>query len=164
MLDDGHHNTRNQHTRNQQRGAANMGPAGKFGSGTSPAKGAQGMPGNPDPEPPVPPLTGRPRLELSLTQILGGAGAAVTAAFLGSRLGVAGTLIGAALASIISVVGGAVYTTSIKATRHRVTQAIVAARGQDEAGHNEAGRNEPWPQDTGSGTSATIVRPVTQTG
>lgn len=77
-----------------------------------------------------------PRLELSLTQILGSTGAAVTAAFLGSRLGVAGTLIGAALASVISVVGGALYTTSLKATRQRVT--MLVGRGE-EPGSNSPG-------------------------
>ncbi len=79
----------------------------------------------------------KPRIELSLTQILGSTGAAVTAAFLGSRLGVAGTLIGAALASVISVVGGAIYTSSIKATRRRVSEVIVAVRSQDDDIHGE---------------------------
>lgn len=61
---------------------------------------------------------------LSLTQVLGSTAAAVTAAFLGSRLGVAGTLVGAALASTVSVVFGAVYTHSIKATGSKMRQAI----------------------------------------
>ena len=82
---------------------------------------------------------GAPRLELSLTQILGSTGAAVTAAFLGSRLGVAGTLIGAGLASVISVVGGALYTTSLKATRHQVTK--VLAKVDDD--HVDAPRTRP---------------------
>lgn len=75
-----------------------------------------------------------PRLELSLTQILGSTGAAVTAAFLGSRLGVAGTLIGAALASVISVVGGALYTTSLKATRQQVTKVLVGRTDEESSG------------------------------
>ncbi len=128
MLDDRYDNTRNQ----PEQGSPNMGPAGKFTNRAGAAKAAPGMPGQPPSEPRPPAVTSRPRLELSLTQILGSTGAAVTAAFLGSRLGVAGTLIGAALASIISVVGGAIYTTSIKATRHRVALAIGAARGPDE--------------------------------
>jgi hypothetical protein len=123
--------------RQRQHGPSNGGPAGKFSRRADTPKAAPRMPGPPHPEPPVPAVA-RPRLELSLTQILGSTGAAVTAAFLGSRLGVAGTLIGAALASVISVVGGAVYTTSIKATRHRVAQAIVAVRGQDEEGGPES--------------------------
>ncbi len=118
-------------------GPPNGGPAGKFSGRPDAATAAPRMPGQRDPEPSLP-AVGRPRLELSLTQILGSTGAAVTAAFLGSRLGVAGTLIGAALASVISVVGGAVYTTSIKATRHRVAQALAAVRSQDEEGRLES--------------------------
>jgi hypothetical protein len=60
------------------------------------------------------------RFELSLTQILGGALAAMTAAALGSRLSVAGTVVGAALASIVAAVAGAVYTASLRSTRDRV--------------------------------------------
>lgn len=108
-----------------------------------------------------------PRLELSLTQILGSTGAAVTAAFLGSRLGVAGTLIGAALASVISVVGGALYTTSLKATRQRVSKVLVGRTDDDAtdgpgsrsrpplpAGPSAAGRSAP-----GARAGATPVRP-----
>ena len=120
-----------------RRGPSNGGPAGKFSRRAEPVQAAARMPGPAHPEPPVPAVA-RPRLELSLTQILGSTAAAVTAAFLGSRLGVAGTLIGAALASVISVVGGAIYTTSIKATRHRVAQAIGAVRAQDEEGGPES--------------------------
>ncbi len=98
--------------------------------------GAPGAPsatsGLPAATPSAPSPAGVPRLELSLTQILGSTAAAVTAAFLGSRLGVAGTLIGAGMASLISVVGGAIYTNSLKATRRRVAKVLVAVRSQDE--------------------------------
>lgn len=57
------------------------------------------------------------RLGLSMTQVIGGSLAAVTAAFLGSRLGVAGTLIGTAIASVVSAVGAAVYTESLRRAR-----------------------------------------------
>lgn len=59
-------------------------------------------------------------LDLSVTQILGGALAAMTAAALGSQLSVAGTLVGAALASIIAAVAGSLYTASIRRTRDKV--------------------------------------------
>jgi hypothetical protein len=125
-------------------GPSNGGSAG-FSGRPDAAKAAPRVPGQRDPEPSLPSV-GRPRLELSLTQILGSTSAAVTAAFLGSRLGVAGTLVGAALASVISVVGGAVYTTSIKATRHRVAQALVAVRSQAEEGRLESiPRSRPAP-------------------
>jgi hypothetical protein len=51
---------------------------------------------------------------IDITKTLGGALAAVCAAVLGSFLGVAGTLIGAALASIIGTIGTEIYTRSLK--------------------------------------------------
>jgi hypothetical protein len=59
-------------------------------------------------------------LDLSISQILGGALAAMTAAALGSQLSVAGTLAGAALASIIAAVAGSLYTASLRRTRDKV--------------------------------------------
>jgi hypothetical protein len=59
-------------------------------------------------------------LDLSATQIVGGALAAMTAAALGSRLSVAGTIVGAALASIIAAVAGSLYTASLRHTRDKV--------------------------------------------
>ena len=46
----------------------------------------------------------RPKIDLSLTQVLAGALAAMTAAYLGSRLSVAGTVVGAAVASVVAAV------------------------------------------------------------
>jgi hypothetical protein len=59
-------------------------------------------------------------LDLSATQIVGGALAAMTAAALGSRLSAAGTIAGAALASIIVAVAGSLYTASLRRTRDKV--------------------------------------------
>jgi hypothetical protein len=59
-------------------------------------------------------------LDLSPTQIVGGALAAMTAAALGSRLSVAGTIVGAALASIIAAVAGSLYTASLRRTSDKV--------------------------------------------
>jgi outer membrane lipoprotein SlyB len=59
-------------------------------------------------------------LDLSATQVVGGALAAMTAAALGSQLSVAGTVAGAALASIIAAVAGSLYTASIRRTRDKV--------------------------------------------
>jgi hypothetical protein len=59
-------------------------------------------------------------LDLSATQIVGGALAAMTAAALGSQLSVAGTIVGAALASIIAAVAGSLYTASLRRTRDKV--------------------------------------------
>jgi hypothetical protein len=54
------------------------------------------------------------------SQVLAGALAAVTAALLGSTMGVAGTVVGAGLASVISTVGGALYLRSIQRTKEGV--------------------------------------------
>ncbi|MFG1603865.1 hypothetical protein [Actinoplanes sp. NPDC049265] len=51
---------------------------------------------------------------IDITKALGGALAAVCAAVLGSFLGVAGTLIGAALASIVGTIGTEIYTRSLR--------------------------------------------------
>lgn len=76
---------------------------------------------HPSPKPPPPEEPG-PKLGLSLTQVIGGALAAMTAAALGSRLSVAGTIVGAALASIIAAVAGSLYTASLRHTRDRVSR------------------------------------------
>lgn len=70
--------------------------------------GRAGGPGAPKPPTEDDGTTGF--LGLSLPQLLGGAGAAVSSAVVASYLGVAGTLIGAALGSIVSTVSAALYT------------------------------------------------------
>lgn len=57
---------------------------------------------------------------IRISQVLAGALAAVTAALLGSTMGVAGTVVGAGLASVVSTVGGAIYLRSIQRTRQSV--------------------------------------------
>ncbi|WP_436777144.1 hypothetical protein [Yinghuangia sp. YIM S09857] len=51
----------------------------------------------------------RRRIELSVAQVVASALAAVSSAFLLSELGAAGTVIGAAIASVVATVGSAVY-------------------------------------------------------
>jgi len=70
----------------------------------------------------------RPLLDLSLTQLLGGALAAATGAALASRLGVAGTILGAAAISLVSAIGGAAYTQSLRRTHERVRSAAERTR------------------------------------
>jgi hypothetical protein len=71
------------------------------------------------------------RVTFSLPQIAGGALAAATAAAIGSQLGLAGTIFGAAVASIIGGVAGTLYSVGIDRTHRKVTQAI--GRGYDQA-------------------------------
>jgi hypothetical protein len=73
------------------------------------------------------------RLDLSLTQVLGGALAAMTAAALGSRFSVAGTVVGAALASVIAAVAGALYTASLRRT-HKTVRVVLSGRPARAAG------------------------------
>ncbi len=59
-------------------------------------------------------------LGLSVPQLLGGAGAAVSSAVVASYLGVAGTLVGAALGSVVSTVSAALYTNSLRSAHHKL--------------------------------------------
>lgn len=93
------------------------------------------------------------RLELSFTQVLGGALAAMTAAGLGSTLGVAGTIIGAAFASVVAGVAGAVYTASLK-TGHAKVRTVFRAGGA----RAQPAVPEPVPSDPV--TDHTIVLPA----
>ena len=65
----------------------------------------------------------RPKLEIDWFKTLGGALAAVSSAVLLSTLGAAGTIIGAALGSIIVTVGGAVYSHGLAQSRARLAEA-----------------------------------------
>jgi hypothetical protein len=68
------------------------------------------------------------RFELSATQLLATALAAITATVAASYLGVAGTVIGAAVASVVSAVGNAVYGHSLRSTQARVRDVVPARR------------------------------------
>jgi hypothetical protein len=68
--------------------------------------------------------TPKSKPQLSVTQILASVLAAVTATFAASYFGVSGTIIGAALASVVTVVGNAVYSHSIQRTGERVRNAV----------------------------------------
>ena len=67
------------------------------------------------------------RLSLSATQIIASVLAAISASVAASYFGIAGTMIGAALGSVISVVGGAVYAHSISKTRQRLRRTALDA-------------------------------------
>ena len=65
-----------------------------------------------------------PRFELSATQLIATALAAITATVAASYLGVAGTVIGAAVVSVMSAIGNAVYAHSLRSTHARVRDAV----------------------------------------
>jgi hypothetical protein len=67
-------------------------------------------------------------VDVKLTQVLATALAAVTAAFLGSRLGVAGTVTGAGVASVVSTLGGAIYQNYLERTSRGVAKVAKVAK------------------------------------
>ena len=69
------------------------------------------------------------RLGITPTQVIASALAAITAAFLGSTLGVAGTVIGAGIASLVSTVGSAIYQHSLDRTGTTLRSRVTALRG-----------------------------------
>ena len=68
------------------------------------------------------------KLEIDWLKTIAGALAAVSSAVLLSTLGAAGTLIGAALGSVIATVGGALYTQGLATSRAQLARAQEAAR------------------------------------
>jgi hypothetical protein len=60
------------------------------------------------------------RIQLSLAQVAASSLAAVSAAVVCSFFGVAGTVIGAAVASLLATVGSALYSYSLRRTRARI--------------------------------------------
>ena len=60
------------------------------------------------------------KLSFSMPQLLGSAAAAMTVAYVGSSLGTAGTIFGAALASVIGAIAGTVYTAGLDRTGRRL--------------------------------------------
>ncbi|NMD47418.1 MAG: hypothetical protein GYA85_11725 [Propionibacterium sp.] len=66
----------------------------------------------------------KPKL-FNLAQIAGGALAAVTTAAVGSRLGMAGTLVGAALASVLAAFASTLYTKGLEHTRDGVKKIVL---------------------------------------
>jgi hypothetical protein len=89
--------------------------------------------------------TAPPKLEIDWLKTVGGALAAVSSAVLLSTLGAAGTIIGAALGSVVVTVGGALYSQGLVRSRQRLAQAQTAALrkvGVAQAEVRRAGRNQ----------------------
>lgn len=66
-------------------------------------------------------------LEINWVQAMAGALAAVSSAVLLSTVGVAGTIIGAAIGSVVATLGSAVYSHYLHVTRQRIAKAQAAA-------------------------------------
>jgi hypothetical protein len=67
------------------------------------------------------------KVEINVVQVVASALAAVSSAVLLSKVGVAGTVLGAAIGSVIVTVGAAVYSYSLQISRERVQAAQAAA-------------------------------------
>jgi hypothetical protein len=83
--------------------------------------------------------------QLRVSRLLAAALAAVSGAVVASFFGVQGTLIGAALVSILVAPAEALYTHSL-ASAHRVAQRSLARRVGGQAGASEDGAGEADPQ------------------
>ena len=84
--------------------------------------------------------------QLSALQVAAGALAAVSAAVIASFFGVAGTVIGAAVASVVSTVGATVYTESMRRTHAGLRRAgSLLVRSPQAAVHRSAGDRPPLP-------------------
>lgn len=88
----------------------------------------------------------RIQLDLSPAHVAGGSLAAATAAALSSSLGVAGTIAGAAVISLVTAIAGALYTQSLRGTRARMRAATAqvavrrTARARDRTHGPATGR------------------------
>ncbi|MDN5756803.1 MAG: hypothetical protein L0H32_13745, partial [Micrococcaceae bacterium] len=70
----------------------------------------------------------RKRLEISWIGSVGSALGAVTSAVVLSTLGVGGTIIGAALGSLVITVGGSIYSQSLQRTKDHVGERVNVGR------------------------------------
>lgn len=80
---------------------------------------------------------------IRISQVLAGALAAVTAALVGSTMGVAGTVVGAGLASVISTLGGALYLRSIQRTGDSVRSVRAKVVGRSGGATVLVARDDP---------------------
>jgi hypothetical protein len=84
--------------------------------------------------------------KVDLIEIIGGALAAVSAAFVASTLGVTGTLLGAAVMSVVAAIGGALYTRSLEHAHARVRRRRTPRPGNPEPADRAppTPRSLPW--------------------
>ncbi len=82
------------------------------------------------------------RVEINIVQVVASALAAVSSAVLLSTVGVAGTLIGAAVGSVIATVGSAIYSYSLRISRERVARAQASALARLSTARRTGRRDE----------------------
>ena len=106
-------------------------------------------------DPPAPP-------DLTVNKVIAGAGAAATSAVVGSFFGAAGTVLGAALGSVVSIIATTIYQHSLDRTRDTVKARIKLPGGRtvDVAGKVEV----PAPRVAAAGETDRARVYVTPTG
>jgi hypothetical protein len=92
--------------------------------------------------------------DLSIPQLIAGALAAVTSMLLSNQIGIAGSVIGVAVGSVVSAVSGAAYKSIIARSAHAVKQAIPASF-ERQPGPNAV--QAPSPDETTIATGETTV-------
>jgi hypothetical protein len=103
-------------------------------------------------------------------QVLTGGLAAVTAALLGSTLGVAGTVLGAGIASVVTTIAAAAYARSIQRTRDGVQRVRARATGthpeppEESSTQPEPTRHTRWPILVTAGVLAFVLGMLAITG
>ncbi|MFI7000507.1 hypothetical protein [Nocardia sp. NPDC050175] len=95
------------------------------------------------------------------SQVTAAALAAVTAAFLGSTLGVAGTVAGAGIASVVSTVGGELYLRSLSKTKAAAQRTTAAALALADSSTREQAGQVQQPQQA-SGPRTVSYQPTMQ--
>jgi hypothetical protein len=95
-----------------------------------------------------------PRVEINWVQVSASALAAVSSAVLLSTVGVAGTIIGAAIGSVFATAGSAIYSHFLGLSRSRVAAAQAAAL--DRLTHARSGASGVW-ADTRRNPSPTVT-------
>jgi hypothetical protein len=110
------------------------------------------------------PTEPKPRLvEMSASQLAGGALAAMTAAVIGAQLGVAGTVLGAAIGSIVAGVAGSLYTASLKTTKDKIASAFVGRVGDTPVEvatvSDDTAEIDGWDSDTAAKPAAAMAPP-----
>jgi hypothetical protein len=102
------------------------------------------------------------RPDLTVNKVIAGAGAAATSAVVGSFFGAAGTVLGAALGSVVSMIATTIYQHSLDRTRDTVKARIKLPGGRtvDVAGKVEV----PAPRVAAAGETGRACVYVTPTG
>lgn len=95
-------------------------------------------------------MPGQRKPELSVTQLIAGAGATVTATVAASYFGVGGTLIGAGAVSVLSTAGATVYQHFLDRGKAQIAAKIPARIGGGTAGDDPprtgGAPGRPWPK------------------